>query len=584
MACRLPGGITSPDLFWEALLRGDDLITEIPADRWDVDYYYDPEPGVPGRSVCKWGAFLEDVGAFDPEFFGITEKEATAMDPQQRLLMETAWEAMEHAGLTKATMAEATGVFVGCNYGDYELVSAATDAFDGPYGTPGTISCMASGRIAYALGLHGPAVTMDTACSSGLFAIHQACRSLNDGESNLAFAGGVNVMMEPRRSASASAGGMLSGTGHCHAFDVKADGFVSGEGCVVLLLKRLADAQRDGDRILGVVRGTAANQDGHTVNIAMPSGEAQAAVYRAALVAAGVGAGTVGMVEAHGTGTPVGDPIEYASVAEVYGIEGRCALASVKTNFGHAQSAAGPLGLMKAILALQHGVVPQNLHFSRLPDEMAGIETNLFVPQENTPWPSSGHHPRRAAVSSYGFSGTNVHAILEQAAETVAQHDGEIASAMAPPMLFALSSTSREGLRQTAARLAEWVQAHDEVALADLAYTLARRRGHRPVRTAVIAGSQPQLTAGLREVAGGDTPYQVAAGRDDRGPVWVFSGQGSQWAKMGAELLATEPVFAATVAQAEPLIARESGFSVTNAISAPQIVTGQDRIQPALFT
>ena len=272
MACRLPGGINSPDLFWEALLRGDDLVKEIPADRWDVDYYYDPEPGVPGRSVCKWGSFLDNVGDFDPEFFGITEKEATAMDPQHRLLMETAWEAMEHAGLTKDTIAEETGVFIGVNYGDYQFVHAATDAFDGPYGNPGTISCMASGRVAYALGLHGPAVTVDTACSSGLFAIHQACRSLNDGESKLAFAGGVNVMMEPRRSASASAGGMLSGTGHCHAFDVKADGFVSGEGCVVLLLKRLADAQRDGDRILGVVRGTAANQDGHTMNIAMPSG------------------------------------------------------------------------------------------------------------------------------------------------------------------------------------------------------------------------------------------------------------------------------------------------------------------------
>jgi polyketide synthase 5 len=233
---------------------------------------------------------------------------------------------------------------------------------------------------------------------------------------------------------------------------------------------------------------------------------------------------------------------------------------------------------------VQHGVVPQNLHFTRLPDEMARIDTKLFVPQEITPWPSNGHHPRRAAVSSYGFSGTNVHAILEQAAETVAQHNGEIASAMAPPLLFALSSTSTEGLRQTAARLAEWVAAHDEVALPDLAYTLARRRAHRPVRTAVIASSQPQLTEALREVADGDTPYQAAAGRDDRGPVWVFSGQGSQWAAMGAQLLATEPVFAATVAEAEPLIARESGFSVTDAMAAPQIVTGIDRIQPTLFT
>ena len=377
MACRLPGGIDSPQLFWDALLRGDDLVAEIPGDRWDLDYYYDPEPAVPGRTVCKWGAFLGNVGDFDHEFFGIAEKEATAMDPQHRLLLETSWEAMEHAGLTRATMDEATGVFVGLNYSDYELINSATDAFTGPYGTAGTIACMASGRIAYALGLHGPAVTVDTACSSGLFAIHQACRSLNDGESNLAFAAGVNVMMEPRRSVSASAGGMLSGTGHCHAFDAKADGFVSGEGCIVLLLKRLPDAQRDRDRILAVVRGTAANQDGHTMNIMMPSAKAQVAVFRTALAAAGVDAGTVGMVEAHGTGTPIGDPIEYASLAEVYGTDGPCVLGASKTNFGHTQAAAGVLGMMKAVLALQHGVVPKNLHFDSLPDEMARIDTGL---------------------------------------------------------------------------------------------------------------------------------------------------------------------------------------------------------------
>ena len=296
---------------------------------------------------------------------------------------------------------------------------------------------------------------------------------------------------------------------------------------------------------------------------------------------------SVGMVEAHGPGTPVGDPIEYASLAEVYGIEGPCALATVKTNFGHAQSASGALGLMKAILALQHGVVPQNLHFTRLPDEMARIDTKLFVPQEITPWPTNGHRPRRAAVSSYGLSGTNVHAILEQAPEQAPKRRirGRSAeSSTTAPLLFPLSSTSADELRRTAGRLADWVAAHDDVALPDLAYTLARRRAHRPVRTAVIASSRPELTEALREVADGDTPYQAAVGQDDRGPVWVFSGQGSQWAQMGAELLATEPVFAATVAAAEPLIARESGFSVTEAMTAPQIVTGIDRIQPTLFT
>jgi polyketide synthase 5 len=585
MACRLPGGIDSPERLWEALLRGDDLVTEIPPDRWDADEYYDPEPGVPGRSVCKWGAFLDDIAGFDSEFFGINEREAIALDPQHRLLLESSWEVMEHAGLTAEMVTDSlTGVFVGLTHFDYQLVTADSHAMEGPYGFTGNSFSLASGRIAYALGFHGPAVTVDTACSSGLLAVHMACRSLNDGESDLALAGGAYVMLEPRKFAAGSAQGMLSPTGRCHAFDVAADGFVSGEACAVVLLKRLPDALRDGDRILAVLRGTAANQNGHTVNIATPSRDAQIAVYRAALAAAGVDARSVGMVEAHGPGTPVGDPIEYASLSRVYGIDGPCALTSVKTNFGHTQSASGALGLMKAILAVAHGVIPQNLHFTRLPDEMAQIETNLFVPQEITPWPTNGQRPRRAAVSSYGLSGTNVHAIVEQAPEAAAPEDISVESAMTAPLLFPLSATSTEGLRRTAGRLADWVRAHEDVALPDLAYTLARRRGHRPVRTAVIASSQPELADALREVADGDTPHQAAVGQDDRGPVWVFSGQGSQWARMGAELLATEPVFAATVVQAEPLIARESGFSVTNAVTAPEIVTGIDRVQPTLFT
>ena len=588
MACRLPGGIDSPEQLWEALLRGDDLITEIPPDRWDVDEYYDPEPGVPGRSVSKWGAFVDDVAGFDSEFFGISEREATAIDPQHRLLLETSWEAVEHAGLSPTRLAGSrTGVYVGLTHGDYVLAAADAHALEGPYGFLGNNFSMASGRIAYSMDLHAPAITVDTACSSGLVTVHMACRSLHEGECDLALAGGATVTLDPRKASAGSAGGMLSPTGHCHAFDVAADGFTSGEGCVMVLLKRLPDALRDGDRILAVVRGTALNNDGRTVNITTPSRPAQVAAYQAALAAAGVDAGTVGMVETHGTGTPTGDPIEYASLAEVYGIEGPCALAAVKTNFGHSQSASGTLGLMKAVLSLQHGVIPQNLHFTRLPDELAQIETNLFVPQENTPWPTNGHTPRRAAASAYGFSGTNAHAILEQAPETPdtnAQHNGEVDAATTGPQLFALSSTSADELRRTAGRLADWVQAHEDVVLPDLAYTLARRRAHRPVRTAVIASSRPELTEALREVADGDIPYQAAVGQDDRGPVWVFSGQGSQWAAMGAQLLATEPVFAATVAQAEPLIARESGFSVTEAMSAPQIVTGQDRIQPTLFT
>ncbi|WP_172831227.1 type I polyketide synthase, partial [Mycobacterium asiaticum] len=591
MACRLPGGISSPDQLWEALLRGEDFVTEVPADRWDIDEYYDPEPGVPGRSHCKWGAFMDNLGDFDPDFFGISEREAIAMDPQHRLLLETSWEAMEHAGLPPAQLADSlTGVFVGFTHADYQFVQAETGTLEGPYGNTGTNSCMASGRVSYALGLRGPAVTVDTACSSGLFAAHLAARSLSDGESDLAFAGGVYAMLEPRRFASGSANGMLSRSGRCHAFDVEADGFVSGEGAVVLLLKRLYDAQRDGDRILAVIRGTAANQDGHTVNIVTPSADAQEAVYRAALAAAGVDPATVGMVEAHGPGTPVGDPLEYLSLAAVYGINGPCAVGSVKTNFGHTQSTAGALGLMKAILAVQHGLVPPNLHFNTMPDSMAEIETNLFVPQQVTPWPRSDEgQPRRAAVSSYGMSGTNVHAVLEQAPPAVTQtvdQDGN--NGLDGVLVFPVSASSEEALRETAGRLADWIDAQDidaqdDVAASDLAYTLARRRGHRPVRTALLAGTAAELRDALREVFAGELSIPPAVGQDDMGPVWVFSGQGSQWAAMGKDLLATEPVFATTIAEVEPLIAAESGFSVTEALTAPEKVSGIDRVQPTLF-
>ena len=585
MACRFPGGIDSSHKLWEALLRGDDMVTEVPADRWDADDLYDPESGVQGRSVSKWGAFIDDVAGFDPDFFGINEREAIAMDPQHRVLLETCWEAVEQAGRTPASMSgTSTGVFIGMSHDDYAMVTSDAGAFDQAYAFTGNPFSMASGRVAHALGLHGPALTMDTACSSSMVAVHQACRSLHDGESEMALAGGVMLMLDSRLYASASGQGMLSATGRCHSFDVEADGFVRAEGCGVVMLKRLDDAQRDGDRVLAVIRGTASNQDGRTDNILTPSGDAQVAVFRAALAAAGVDPATVGMVEAHGTGTPVGDTIEYTSVSTVYGTAGRCALTSVKSNFGHAESAAGVLGLMKAVLAVHHGVVPKNLHFNQLPEHLASIETGLFVPQEPTEWPvDESIAPRRAAVSSYGMSGTNVHAVLEQAPEPVIA-DGGVTGSDFEQLVFGVTSSSAEGLRETCARLADWVEAAgDDLNLGDLAYTLARRRGHRPVRTAVTADSSSVLVESLRAIADGDDPFQAAVGQDDRGPVWVFSGQGSQWATMGAGLLAAEPVFAATIAELEPLIAAESGFSVTEAMLAPETVVGIDRVQPTIF-
>ena len=309
MACRLPGGIESPEQLWQAVLSGQDLITEIPSDRWDGDEHYDAERGVPGRSVSRCGGFLDDVAGFDAAFFGIGEREATAIDPQHRLLLETAWEAVEHAGIVPTSLVgTATGVFVGLSHDDYTVLTRDAGALDQAYSFTGTPFSMASGRISYTLGVRGPSMTVDTACSTGLLTVHLACRSLNEGESELALAGAAMVMLTPSVTASASAQGMLSPNGRCRAFDVGADGFVRSEGCGVVLLKRLADAERDGDRILAVIRGTAANQDGRSENITTPSRDSQAAVYRAALAAAGVAADISGMVEAHGTGTPVGDP------------------------------------------------------------------------------------------------------------------------------------------------------------------------------------------------------------------------------------------------------------------------------------
>ena len=586
MSCRLPGGIDSPQKLWDALLEGADMVTEIPRDRWDAEEFYDPEKGTPGRSVSKWGAFIDDVTGFDPEFFGINEREATAMDPQHRMLMETSWEAVEHAGLRPAAMSgSATGVFIGMSHDDYVMVTNDAGLYDQAYAFTGTPFSMASGRISHSLGLRGPSMTTDTACSSSLVAIHQACRSLHEGESDMALAGGVMLMLDPHNYSSASGQGMLSPTGRCHSFDEAADGFVRAEGCGIVMLKRLEDAQRDGDRVLAVIRGTASNQDGRTKNILTPSKDAQIAVFRSALAAAGVDPATVGMVEAHGTGTPVGDGIEFASVSAVYGSAGPCALTSVKSNFGHAESAAGVLGLMKAVLSVHHGVIPKNLHFHQLPERSAAIETGLFVPTEATGWPIEG--PRRAAVSSYGMSGTNVHAVLEEApaAESAGAGGCRSGEALDEGLLaFPISSTSADELRCTAGRLAEWVQASGEdLRLADLAYTLSRRRGFRPVRTAAVAGNRADLVDRLAEIADGDEPYQPAVGHDDRGPVWVFSGQGSQWAAMGRELMTTEPVFAATIAEIEPLIAAESDFSVTEAMLDPETVTGIDRIQPTIF-
>ena len=591
LACRLPGGINSPDALWDTLVRGTDLVDVVPRDRWNADDYYDAEAGLPGRSVSRWGAFLADPTGFDFPFFGISEREALAMDPQHRVLLEVTWEAAERSGIDPARLRGSdTGVFFGLSHQDYAMVTRNAGALSEAYSFTGIPFSMASGRVAHAMDLRGPALTLDTACSSSLVAIHTARRALDAMECDVAFAGGVMLMFSPQSYASASGLGMLSPTGRCQPFDARADGFVRAEGCGVVVLKRLRDARRDNDRILAVIRGTAVNHDGRTDNMLAPSSAAQVAVIQRALADAGVDASSIGVVEAHGTGTAVGDTIEYRSLSQVYGRSTPCAVGALKSNLGHAESAAGVLGLIKTVLSLQHGVVPRVLHFESLPEPLQQIETQLFVPTQPVPWPAvNAQGVRRAAVSSYGMSGTNAHAILEFDPADVSQAPPQRSpGAEERPRLIPLSSTSPEGVQAFATQLAAQLDAHisrgdDVPSLADVAYTLSCRRGHRPVRHAMIARTTQELANALRVLAATAPMVTAAVDQESRGPVFLFSGQGSQWPAMGEVLLRTDAVFATTIADIEPVMRAVAGFSVTEALQHPDALQGIDRIQPSIF-
>jgi acyl transferase domain-containing protein/acyl carrier protein len=587
IGCRLPGKINSPASLWEALLLGANLVSEIPHARWNADDNYDPTPATPGRSVSRWGAFLEDPTGFDYPFFRISEAEALSMDPQHRLLLEVTWESAEHAGYDPRGLLDAdAGVFFGMSHQDYMQVTRDAGVLDRAYSFTGTPFSMASGRVAHAMGLKGPAITIDTACSSSLVAVHSARRSLLAGECSVAFAGGVMLMFRPDTFASASGLGMLSPTGRCRAFDVSADGFVRAEGCGVVMLKRLTDALRDDDRVLAVIRGSAVNQDGRTPNILAPSRAAQIAVMKRALAEAQVESASIGMIEAHGTGTPLGDTEEFNGISAVYGQQSPCALGSLKSNLGHAESAAGVLSLIKAILALEHGVVPRSLHYQQLPKHLQHIETRLFVPTDTVPWPSTDECGiRRAAVSSYGMSGTNAHVVLEQAPRPDAlRHTRVSIHPSEPSRLFPLSATSPEALRDSARRLASWLEMNAATEkLVDVAYTLACRRGHRAVRHTFIATTVDDLRTQLHDFDANLANASEAIGDDSRGPVFVFSGQGSQWETMGAILLDTDEVFASVIDALEPLIQGIAGFSVTETLRQPDTLTSIDLIQPAIF-
>lgn len=582
IGCRFPGGASGPDAYWNLLENGRDAITEIPADRWDVDEYYDPDPLAPGRMSSKWGGFISDVAGFDADFFGISPREAEAMDPQQRLMLEVAWEALEHAGMSPETLSGIrSAVMMGVYYTEYQGISAANpDAIDG-YSATGNAHAVAVGRIAYLLGLRGPAVAMDSACSSSLVTIHMACQSLRLRESDLALAGGVSLILRPETQIAMAKWGMLSPRGRCHTFDAGADGFVRGEGAGIVVLKRLTDAIRDGDRVLAVVRGSAINQDGKSNGLTAPNTIAQIDAITRALRSADVAANSVNLIETHGTGTALGDPIEFEALADVYGRGAdKCALGAVKTNIGHLEAAAGIAGFIKAALSVQRGKIPPNLHFSKWNPAIDPSSTRLFVPTEMTPWPAA-EGPRRAAVSSFGLGGTNAHVVLEQGPEPAT------GSAPADPIAtLVVSGKNEQRVADWAATLADWIEGPGAgVPLADIARTLNHHRSRYAKFATVSARDTEQALAGLRAVAGGYPVPGVVGTRTavrGKGTVFLYSGQGSQWAGMGRQLLLDEPAFAAAVDELEPDFVAQVGFSLRQVLESGEPVVGIDRIQPVL--
>ena len=549
MACRFPGGADTPEAFWKLLRDGVDAITEVPADRWDINALYDPDPGVPGKMSTRWGGFLSDVDKFDAEFFGISPREANHMDPQQRLVLEVSWHALENANLAPDKLVGSrSGVYMGLSTHDYSglhMKQGDETAVD-MYVSTGNAANVAAGRLSYLLGLQGPSMAVDTACSSSLVAVYLACQSLRVGDSDMALAGGVNLVLAPEVSMMLSKAHMMAADGRCKTFDAGADGFVRGEGCGVVVLKRLSDAQAANDNILAVIRGWACNQDGRSSGLTAPNGGAQQAVVRQALACGGIKPHQIDYVETHGTGTSLGDPIEVQALAEVLA-EGRAkdkpvVLGSVKTNIGHLEAAAGVAGLIKTILAMQYQQIPPHLHLQKLNPYIAWDELPVTVSKQSVPWPLAAA-PRLAGVSSFGFSGTNAHLIVAEPP----LHERIEMDLARPFHLLPLSARSEPALRQLAERY-EQVLAENEIgSLADFANVMGNGRSHFPHRLALTGESTAQLQERLAAFRSGEEIPGWRYGHVEPGAqpkiAFLFTGQGAQFPGMGQELYETQPVF-----------------------------------------
>ena len=590
MGCRFPGA-EGPRAFWRLLRGGVDAVEEVPGDRWDVDAFYDPEPK-PGRMTTRRGGFVRGVDRFDAAFFGIAPREAARMDPQQRLLLEVAWEALEDAGIDVSGLAgTAAGVFVGISTSDYGQLQFTDPALGDAYaGTGGALS-IAANRLSYVLDLRGPSLAVDTACSSSLVALHLACASLRAGECELALAGGANLLLSPNVTVNFSQAGFMAPDGRCKAFDAAADGYVRGEGAGVVVLKPLSRALADGDRVHALVLATAVNQDGRSNGLTAPNGGAQEAVLREAYRRAGVAPAAVQYVEAHGTGTALGDPIEARALGAVVGA-GRdggppCRIGSVKTNIGHLEAAAGIAGVIKVALALCHRRIPPSLHFRAPNPAIAFDELGLAVETEGEEWPAAPGQAV-AGVSSFGFGGTNAHAVLAEA-PAAARVGGDAGDG---PVLVALSARSAPALAARAAALGEALADGDPAdALRDVGWTAALRRTHLEHRLAVAAQTRKELVERLGDFAAGRAhPAVHAARRAAGGPprvAFVCGGQGPQWWAMGRELLAHEPAFRAAVEECDARFAALTGewrlLDELRRGEAESRLGRTDLAQPALF-
>ncbi|OBI76547.1 type I polyketide synthase [Mycobacterium sp. E740] len=556
VSCRFPGA-PDPEAFWEVLSGGVDAIREVPEDRYDIEEFYDPDPETPGKIYTRFGGFLDEIDGFDPEFFGISPREAVWIEPQQRLTLETAWEGLERAGYSPASLrGSRTGIFMGVAANEYAhlLSSESVDKIE-PYFITGNALNAVSGRVAFALGLEGPAVAVDTACSSALVAVHQACQALHAGDCDMALAGGVNVLLSPVTVIAASRARMLSPVGRCKTFDASADGYVRSEGCGILVLKRLSDAVRDGDRVQAVIAGSGVNQDGASSGLTVPNGGAQQRLIKTVLARAGVTGGDVDYLEAHGTGTPLGDPIEVQAAAAAYGAardaDRPLLMGSVKTNVGHLESASGAAGLIKVVLSLQHQLLPQSLHFDNPSPHIPWDSLPVRVVEEATPWQTNGK-PRRAGVSSFGFTGTNAHVLIEEAPPApVAAEDGSAAaeSAEQPVNVLALSARTPEALLALAQRYGAWFEKYPDADLAEVCLTAGTGRSHFEHRAALVVDSVESAREGLVDLAANRQRPGVVRGECTERPTtaWLFTGQGSQYPGMARELFTAEPVFAETV-------------------------------------